>query len=75
MKNLLETLLPAKADNTIRGSKLPFYVFILLATIGVVRSCIHIFSPDGGAGSIAGMTYRQAQMSSSLLLHSGVRSN
>ena len=55
MKNLLETLLPAKADNTIRGSKLPFYVFILLATIGVVRSCIHIFSPDGGAGSIAGM--------------------
>ena len=55
MKNLLETLLPAKADNAIRGSKLPFYVFILLATIGVVRSCIHIFSPDGGAGSIAGM--------------------
>jgi hypothetical protein len=55
MKNLFETLLPAKADNTIRGSKLPLYIFILLATIGVVRSCIHIFSPDGGAGSIAGM--------------------
>jgi hypothetical protein len=55
MKNLFETLLPAKADNTIRGSKLPFYFFILLAIIGVVRSCIHIFSPDGGAGSIAGM--------------------
>ena len=29
--------------------------FILIATIGAVRSCIHIFSPDGGAGSIAGM--------------------
>ena len=55
MKNLLETLLPAKADNTVRGSKLPFYVFILIAAIGIVRSCIHIFSPDGGAGSIAGM--------------------
>lgn len=55
MKNLLETFLPVKADNIIRGSKLPFYVLILLATIGVVRSCIHIFSPDGGAGSIAGM--------------------
>ena len=55
MKNLIETLLPVKADNVIRGSKLPFYIFILLATIGVVRSCIHIFSPDGGAGSIAGM--------------------
>jgi hypothetical protein len=55
MKNLFETLLPARADNTIRGSKLPFYIFILLAAIGLVRSCIHIFSPDGGAGSIAGM--------------------
>ena len=55
MKNLLDTILPVKADNTIRGSRLPFYIFILIAAIGVVRSCIHIFSPDGGAGSIAGM--------------------
>src|SRR4030042_3510463 len=55
MKNIFEILLPVKADNTIRGSKLPFYLFILIAIIGVVRSCIHIFSPDGGAGSIAGM--------------------
>jgi hypothetical protein len=55
MKNLFETLLPAKADNTIRGSKIPFYFFVLLTLIGTVRSCIHIFSPDGGAGSIAGM--------------------
>ena len=55
MKNLLETLLPAKADNTIYGSKIPFYFFVLLTLIGTVRSCIHIFSPDGGAGSIAGM--------------------
>jgi hypothetical protein len=55
MEKILETLLPAQADNTIRGSKIPFYFFILLALIGTVRSCIHIFSPDGGAGSIAGM--------------------
>ena len=55
MKNIFEILLPVKADNTIRGSKLPFYLFILIAIIGIVRSCIHIFSPDGGAGSIAGM--------------------
>ncbi len=54
-KTILETLLPAQADNTIRGSKIPFYFFILLAIIGTVRSCVHIFSPDGGAGSIAGM--------------------
>ncbi len=55
MKTMLEILLPAKADNNLRGSKIPLYFLILVAAIGVVRSCIHIFSPDGGAGSIAGM--------------------
>jgi len=55
MKELWETFLPAKADNTIRGIKLPFYGFILIAVIGTVRSFIHVLSPDGGAGSIAGM--------------------
>jgi hypothetical protein len=55
VNNLLEFILPARADNTLRGSKIPLYLFILIASIGVVRSCIHIFSPDGGAGSIAGM--------------------
>jgi hypothetical protein len=55
MKKVLETLLPTKVDNTLRGSKWPLYLFILVAAIGLVRSCIHIFSPDGGAGSIAGM--------------------
>jgi hypothetical protein len=55
MKSILEILFPVQADNTIRGSKIPFAFFVLLALIGTVRSCIHIFSPDGGAGSIAGM--------------------
>jgi hypothetical protein len=55
MKNILEVLFPARADNSLRGSKWPLYLFILVAAIGAVRSCIHIFSPDGGAGSIAGM--------------------
>ena len=55
MKKLFETLLPAKADNTIRGSKLSFYVFILIASVGTARSVIHLLAPDGGAGSIAGM--------------------
>jgi hypothetical protein len=55
MKTILEYFLPAKADNSIRGTKLPFYLFLLIAIIGTVRSFIHIFSPDGGAGSIAGM--------------------
>jgi hypothetical protein len=55
MKTVLEILLPPRADNRLRGSQWPLYLFILVAAIGVVRSCIHIFSPDGGAGSIAGM--------------------
>ena len=55
MKALLSTLLPYPADNKIRGSKLAVYVFALLAAVSTVRSLIHIFSPDGGAGSIAGM--------------------
>lgn len=55
MESILEILLPAKADNTIRGTKIPFYVFTLLAIISAVRSCIHLLAPDGGAGSIAGM--------------------
>jgi hypothetical protein len=55
MKRILERLLPAKADNTIHGSKLPVYVFALIAMISTVRSFIHLLAPDGGAGSIAGM--------------------
>ena len=55
MKNILAIILPVRADNHLRGSQWPMYLFILVAAIGLVRSCIHIFSPDGGAGSIAGM--------------------
>jgi len=55
MKNMLEILLPAKAGNAVRGSWIPFYGLFLIAAVGTVRSLIHIFSTDGGAGSIAGM--------------------
>jgi len=55
MKKLFEIILRAKIDNTLRGWKLPLYVFALYAMISTVRSCIHLLSPDGGAGSIAGM--------------------
>ena len=55
MKTLWDILFPAQAHNTIRGSKWPYYLLILVAVIGTTRSLIHIFSPDGGAGSIAGM--------------------
>lgn len=55
MKKIFEILLPAKADNVLRGSQIPLYVFALLAILSTVRSLIHVFSADGGAGSIAGM--------------------
>jgi len=55
MKNIFETLLPAKIDNVIRGTKIPFYIFALYAIVSTVRSLIHLLSPDGGAGTIAGM--------------------
>lgn len=51
----MSALLPSSADNTIRGMKLPAYVFALIAIVSTARSLIHIFAPDGGAGSIAGM--------------------
>ena len=55
MKTFLEPLLPAKIDNTIRGTKIPFYIFAVYAMVSTVRSCIHLLASDGGAGSIAGM--------------------
>jgi hypothetical protein len=55
MKNILVALLPAQADNTIRGMRLPVYVFTLIAIVSLIRSSIHLLAPDGGAGSIAGM--------------------
>jgi len=53
--SLLSRVLPASADNTVRGMKLPVYVFMLIAAVSTVRSVIHLVAPDGGAGSIAGM--------------------
>jgi hypothetical protein len=55
LKEIFEILLPVKIDHTIRGTKIPFYIFALYTLISTVRSCIHLLSPDGGAGSIAGM--------------------
>ena len=55
LQTFFQTILPAHIDNTIRGVKLPFYVFAFFAVVSTVRSFIHLLSPDGGAGSIAGM--------------------
>lgn len=52
---ILRTLFPVVADNRVRGSRIPLYVFTLIALVSTIRSCIHLLAPDGGAGSIAGI--------------------
>jgi hypothetical protein len=37
------------------GSKIPFYFLILIAVVSTIRSLIHVFAPDGGTNSIAGI--------------------
>ena len=46
-------LLPETADNEYNGYDFAKYVFVVLIVITVIRSCIHVFAPDGGAGTIA----------------------
>ena len=46
-------LMPNKIDNTYRGIPLAKYCFYLITAITIIRSCIHILAPDGGAESIA----------------------
>jgi|SRR5579872_6363176 len=55
LRNAWSVLLPARADNDVHGSRLPVYVFTLIAVISTVRSCIHLLAPDGGAATIAGI--------------------
>jgi hypothetical protein len=52
---MLNKIFPKTADNNYSGSKIALYVFILLSFVSMIRSCIHLLAPDGGAGSIAGI--------------------
>ncbi len=60
MIKLFSLILPTNVDNNGPGMQLTTYVFMLLAIISTVRSCIHLLAPDGGAGSIAGMNLQVA---------------
>ncbi|MDP4089987.1 MAG: hypothetical protein Q8930_12045, partial [Bacillota bacterium] len=55
MTQLINKILPKSADNNYKGYRVAAILFLLVAVMGTVRSCIHFFAPDGGAGSIAGM--------------------
>ena len=47
--------LPAKIDNQVRYPRLVVLVFALVTAVSLWRSQHHIFAPDGGAQTIAGI--------------------
>ncbi|MCJ7660675.1 MAG: hypothetical protein MUO67_16110 [Anaerolineales bacterium] len=46
-------MFPKQLNNDYRGSLIAKWVFVLLTAVTLVRSLIHMFSPDGSAQSIA----------------------
>ena len=46
---------PKQLDNSFRGNRIAVIVFALITVFTLAKSCIHIFAPDGGASSIAGI--------------------
>ena len=52
---MLDRIFPKQVDNAFRGYRIASAVFLLITIVTIARSCIHIFAPDGGAGSIAGI--------------------
>ena len=55
MNKLLNHIFPKTVDNEYKGNFIALWIFIILAIVSTVRSCIHFFAADGGAGSIAGL--------------------
>ena len=49
----MDRLFPKVADNTYTGHPIARWVFIFMTIVTIIRSLIHMFSADGGAGSIA----------------------
>ncbi|KXH70144.1 MAG: hypothetical protein AM326_00960 [Candidatus Thorarchaeota archaeon SMTZ-45] len=50
---MLERILPDQVNNEFWGYKSSSVAFLVIAIISAARSLIHMFSPDGGAESIA----------------------
>ena len=50
---LIERLLPATADNEYRGSRIALYALILVTTVTLGRSLIHLLADDAGLHRIA----------------------
>jgi hypothetical protein len=48
-------IFPKQVDNNFQSYKIAAIIFLLVTILTIIRSCIHILAPDGGAGSIAGI--------------------
>lgn len=48
-------LLPPPTNDAYTGSPAAAHLLAVLAVLTIVPACIHLFLPDGGAGSIAGL--------------------
>ena len=55
MRKFISRVLPKEVGMNYEGYKIALWVFMLLSVVSFVRSCIHVFAPDGGAGMIAGL--------------------
>ena len=53
MKNILAKIFPKNVNNHYEGYAIAIYTFLLYSAVSIVRSLIHFFASDGGAGSIA----------------------
>jgi hypothetical protein len=53
MSSIIKKILPKSAKNDFKGYKIAEIIFFIITIITIIRSLIHIFSPDGGARSIA----------------------
>ena len=67
------TILPKEINDDYKGRKIALYIFYLFTIVTVVRSLIHMFTPDGGAQSIATIpldTYTNESASTVILIFS-----
>lgn len=53
MENMIAKIFPKNINNDYKGYAIAAYVFMIYSMISIARSCVHFFSPDGGARSIA----------------------
>ena len=53
------SLLPPRWNEPYRGLPIAWQLLLVFAAINLFRGSVHLFAPDGGAGSIAGIDLAQ----------------